>query len=83
MNLKAFLITFVFVYVLISLPAILGIGYVIDWVTEATLFQKFKGYVMDGLLNSFLTKTVIACIVGIVVSLVISKRRHQNEIQSL
>ena len=83
MNLKAFLITFVFVYVLISLPEILGIGYVIDWVPEATVFQKFQGYVMDGLLNKFLIKTVIACIVGIVVSLVISKRRHQNEIQSL
>lgn len=79
MNLKAFLITFVFVYVLIiSLPAILGIGYVIDWVPEATLFQKFKGYVIDGLLNNFLIKTVIACIAGIVVSLVITKRRRQS-----
>ncbi len=74
MNVKAFLITFVFVYVSISLPEILGIGYAIDWVPEAKLFQKFKGYVIDGLLNNFLIKTVIACIVGIVVNLVISKR---------
>lgn len=78
MNLKTFLITFVFVYVSISLPAILGIGTVIDWVPEATLFQKFKGYVIDGLLNNFLIKTVIACIVGITVILIISKRRQSK-----
>lgn len=78
MNLKTFLITFVFVYILISLPGILGIGYVIDWVSEATLFQKFKGYVVDGLLNNFLIKTVIAVTVGIVVSLVTSTRRQSK-----
>jgi hypothetical protein len=76
MSLKTFLITFVFVYVLTSLPATLGIGYVIDWVPEATLFQKFKGYVIDGLLNNFLIKTVIAFVVGIVLSLVISMWRQ-------
>jgi hypothetical protein len=43
MNLKAFLIKFVIVYVSISLPEIFGIGTVIDWVPEATLFQKLKG----------------------------------------
>lgn len=78
MNLKALFIAFVFVYVLISLPAILGIGYIIEWVPEATLFQKIKGYVVEGLLNNFLIKVVIAFIVGIVVSLVISKRRQTN-----
>jgi len=78
MNLKAFLIIFVLVYVSISLPEIFGIGTVIDWVPEATLFQKLKGYVIEGLLNNFLGKTVIACIVGIVVSLVISKRRQSK-----
>jgi len=78
MNIKALILTFIFVYVLISLPAILGIGYVIDWVPEATLFQKFKGYVIDGLLNNFLMKTVIACIGGIVVNFVISMRRQSK-----
>ena len=78
MNLKAFLIIFVLVYVSISLPEIFGIGTVIDWVDEATFFQKLKGYVIEGLLNNFLGKTVIACIVGIVVSLVISKRRQSK-----
>ena len=75
-NLKAFLITFVVVYVLISLPTIFGVGYVIDWVPEATIFQRFRGYVIDGLLNNFPEKAVIACIVGIVVGMVISKRRQ-------
>jgi len=74
MNLKVFIITFIFFYVLISLPALLGVGYVIDWVPEATLLQKFKGYVIDGFLNNILIKTVIACIVGIIFSLAISKR---------
>ncbi|WP_202078957.1 hypothetical protein [Caldalkalibacillus salinus] len=69
MNLKTLIITFIIVYALLSLPAILGIGYVIDWVPEATLFQKFKGYVMDGLLNDFFMKAIIACIVGMVLSL--------------
>lgn len=78
MNLKAFLIGFVLVYILISLPGIIGIGYVIDWVSEATLFQKFKGYVVDGLLDNFLIKIVIASIVGVVVSFVIARRRHST-----
>jgi type III secretory pathway component EscS len=78
MSLKAFMIGFVLVYLLISLPAILGIGYVIDWVPEATLFQKFKGYVVNGLLNNFLIKILIASIVGVIVSFVIARRRLSN-----
>ncbi|WP_277587262.1 hypothetical protein [Psychrobacillus antarcticus] len=78
MNLKAFLITFVFTYVLISLPAILGIGKVIDWVPGATLFQKVKGYLVDGLFNNFLMKVVVASLIGVVVSLIISKRRYSK-----
>ncbi|PIC66674.1 hypothetical protein CSV71_14605 [Sporosarcina sp. P21c] len=78
MNLKAFLLTFIFIYILISLPAIFGIGHVIDWVSEATVYQKFKGYVIDGLLNNFLIKTTIASVVGVVVIRVISKRRYSK-----
>ena len=75
MNLKAFIIIFILVYVLVSLPEILEIGYVIDWVPGATLIQKFKGYVIDGILNNFVIKTIISCIIGIIVSWVVSKRR--------
>lgn len=73
MNLKSLLITFVFVYALVSLAVALGIGYSTDYVPEPTLLQKFKEHVFDVLLDNFLIKAVIAFIVGIVVSLVISK----------
>ena len=75
MYLKVFLGCFVFVYTLISLPAILGIGNVIEWVPEATLFQKFKVYVVDGLGNNFIVKSVIASMVAVVVTLVMPKKR--------
>lgn len=73
MNLKSLLITFVFVYALVSLAVALGIGYSTDYVPEPTLLQKFKEHVFDVLLDNFLIKAVIAFIVGIVVSLIISK----------
>ncbi|PIC58055.1 hypothetical protein CSV80_16050 [Sporosarcina sp. P12(2017)] len=75
---KAMFITSVLVYISISLPAILGIGYVIDWVPEATWYQKFIEYLIEGLLNNILIKTIIASLVGIVVSLVIPKRRYSK-----
>lgn len=78
MNLKFFLITFVLAYILISLPAMLGIGSVIDWVPEVTWYQKFKGYVVDGLLNNFFMKIIIAITLGIVVSLIISRRQYSK-----
>ncbi|ALC90758.1 hypothetical protein AM500_13900 [Bacillus sp. FJAT-18017] len=78
MNLKAFLLTFVIVYVLISLPSILGIGHVIDWVPEASLWQKFNGYVINGLLTNFVVKTVIALITGLVISFPIFRRQQSK-----
>ena len=76
MNLKAFLLTFVFVYVLISVPSILGMDYVIDWVSEASLLQKLKGYGMESLIKNFMIKTVIAIIVGLVVSSLYVRRQR-------
>ncbi|WP_043932776.1 hypothetical protein [Bacillus sp. EB01] len=78
MNLKAFLLTFVVVYLLISIPSILGIGYVIDWAPEATLLQKIKGYVISGLLNNFVIKTVIAVIVGFIINSPIFRRQKSK-----
>lgn len=49
MNIKIFLASFILIYLLLSLPAVFGIGYVIDWVPEATLGQKFNGYAIEGL----------------------------------
>ena len=55
-NMKTFILSFIVVYVLISLPVMLGFGYVIDWHPEATFLQKFNGYVMEGLTNNYLMK---------------------------
>lgn len=76
MRIKTFMSAFIIGYVLLSLPAILGIGYVIDWIQDATLLQKFKGYVVDGLINNFFLKAVIAIIIGLVISLFASKNRQ-------
>lgn len=75
MNIKTFIFGFIVVYILISLPTMLGIGYVIDWVPEAILLQKFKGYVVEGLTSNYLIKIVISVIVGVIFSLFISKRK--------
>ena len=73
MNMKTFVISFIVIYILISLPAMLGIGYVIDWMPEATELQKFKGYVIEGLTNNYLIKIVISIIVGAIFSLLLQK----------
>ncbi|WP_096271238.1 hypothetical protein [Paucisalibacillus globulus] len=78
MNLKAFLISFILVYIVLSAPAIVGIGLEIEWVSEATWIQKFKGTVIDGLLEYFLLKAVIASIVGFVVSIVKARGRSSH-----
>ncbi|WP_449403564.1 hypothetical protein [Exiguobacterium artemiae] len=75
MNMKSFLVGFILSYLLLSLPAFFGITYVIDWVPEATLGQKFNGYVMEGLKNQFLLKSLCAVIASIVLSLLLSNRK--------
>ena len=74
MNIKIILPSFILIYLLLSLPAVFGIGYVIDWVPEATLGQKFNGYVIEGLKNQFLLKSLCAVIASIALSLVIPNR---------
>lgn len=74
-KIKTFVIGFIIAYVLISIPAMFGIGYVIDWVPEATFLQKFKGYVINGLVDNYLLKIIISVIVGVVCIIVVSKRR--------
>ena len=75
MNFKIFLLSFILIYLLLSLPAFFGINYVIDWVPEATLGQKFNGYVIEGLGNQFLLKSLCAGIASIVLSLLLSNRK--------
>ncbi|MDQ0233198.1 hypothetical protein [Metabacillus malikii] len=72
MNIKRFFLGFIVIYILISLPSMFGIGYVIDWVPEATFYQKIKGYVIGGLENNYLVKIISSAIVGIIFSLIIA-----------
>ncbi|WP_214769393.1 hypothetical protein [Exiguobacterium sp. s133] len=76
MKIKTFLLSFIIVYLVLSLPALFGIGFVIDWVPEATLLQKINGYVLIGLTDNYLFKFVIAGLISIVLQLVISKRQR-------
>ena len=73
-NTKSFMIVFIAVYFLMSLPGMLAIGYVIDWVPEATLIQKFKGYVIEGLTNNFKSKIVSSAIASAGFNFVLSRR---------
>lgn len=71
MKIKTFLLGFISVCV----PALLGIGAVIDWVPEATFAQKFTGIVIDGLTRHALIKSVLATIISLSVSLLFFKYR--------
>lgn len=75
MNIKTFIFGFIIVYLLISFPTMLELGYVIDWIPETTLLQKFKVYVVEGLTSNYLIKMVISVIFSVIFSLFISKRK--------
>ncbi|MDZ5712709.1 hypothetical protein [Jeotgalibacillus haloalkalitolerans] len=79
MKTKAFIITFVSVFILLSLPAIFGVGYVIDWVPGATVVQKLRGYVVDGLLSHFYLKAGISIVISIVLSMLLYRRQLKAE----
>lgn len=69
MSWKSFFIITILVYILLSLPGIFSLGYVIDWIPDATVFQKARGYVVEGLGANFLLKILIAVIAGLFTSL--------------
>jgi hypothetical protein len=80
MKIKTVLLSIIFVSILISLPAMLRVGYVIDWIPEATILQKFKGLVMDGLSNNYLTKVIVSTIAGIIFNIIfLMKRKVSNK----
>ena len=72
-NVRTLVAGFMIVYLLMSLPAMFGIGFVIDWNPEATFSQQWKGYVMEGLAKNYLIKIVISIIVSVIFSLFLSK----------
>lgn len=60
---KWFIKIFITTYLLVCLPDLLGLNYVIDWLPEATIVQKIKGYLIGGLFYNFVYKFFIAIIV--------------------
>ena len=73
MDVRKLVAGFIVIYLFISLPAMFGIGYEIDWVSEATFPQKLKGYVIGGLANNYLIKITISIIGSIIFSLFLSR----------
>ena len=79
MSYKRFFLSFVVVYVFLSLPAMFSVGYVIDWVPETTFLQKFKVYVFEGILNNYVLKIIVSAILSLLFIFFIKKRRlRQN-----
>lgn len=70
---KSFFLSFIFVYLLISLPYMFGFGYVIDWVPEASLNQKLKGYVIEGLKYGLVLKLFISAFLGVLFTIIKKK----------
>lgn len=63
-----FLLSSICIYVLLSLPTIFGMGYEIDWVEEATLFQKIVGYITEGITLGFAWKIPVSILTGLIVN---------------
>ena len=71
---------FLVVYLILSLPALFGIGLVIDWVPEATVIQKFNGYVLVGLTDNYLFKCVMAGLISVILNLLLPKRKTSKHL---
>lgn len=79
MHFKVFIYGFLIVYLLMSLPAMLGIGYVIDWMPGATLPQKFNTYIVEGLTNHSVIKIGISTIVSVILTILVSLKHTTNK----
>ena len=80
MKIKMLVLVFLVVYLVLSLPTLFGIGFVIDWVPEATFIQKFNGYVIEGLLNNYPFKFIMAGLISVVLNLLLSKRKTSKHL---
>ncbi|MGM0837215.1 MAG: hypothetical protein ACQEV7_13750 [Bacillota bacterium] len=66
---KVFILTFIIIYILLSLPVMLGFGWSVEWVQGATFFQKLKVHVAERLFGYWIPKVLIAGVAGIIVSI--------------
>ncbi len=71
-KIKTLVTGFIIAYLLLSLPAMFGIGVMIDWIPEATFSQKVKGYVVEGFTNNYLIKIVVSIFASVLCSFFLS-----------
>ncbi|GEM_PF-3152385 len=55
-------------YLLMSIPAMAGVGQVIDWVSEATVFKKVSGAFVSALTDHVALKLVLSVVLALLVS---------------
>ncbi|MER2124796.1 MAG: hypothetical protein ABS936_12125 [Exiguobacterium indicum] len=68
--------TIVTVYLLLSVPSLLGIGRVIDWVPEATILQIIHVTVVEGLTENFFLKCMISITISLFIRIFLMKRTY-------
>lgn len=68
--------TIVTVYLLLSVPSLLGIGRVIDWVPEATILQIIYVTVVEALTEDFFLKSTIAITISLFIRTFLIKRTY-------
>lgn len=64
MIIKRFILSIIITYLFLSLLLSFSIGYTIDWIPEATLAQKIKGYDFEGFTRFNVVKLLIAAGIG-------------------
>lgn len=67
-NFFKFIVIFMIIYFILSLPMILGIGVAIDFVKETSCFNKAKAYFITGIEYGYNTKLLIAIVSAIVLT---------------
>lgn len=81
MIIKRFIFSAIITYLFLSLLLTFSIGYTIDWIPEAMLSQKIKGYAFEGFTRFNVIKLLIAIGVGILYSLLYSKQRSSRSLK--
>ena len=71
-KIKALVTGFIVTYLLLSVPAMFGMGVVIDWIPEATFSQKVQGYMVEGFTNNYLVKIVVSIFASVLFSFFLS-----------
>jgi len=67
--------TIVATYLVLSVPSLLGIGRVIDWIPDATLMQIIHVTVVEALSEDYIMKFLISISVGILIGIFLRKRK--------